>query len=311
MYSKSSIWDDIKREYQKGDAVTRLIFINVAVFLFINLAGLILGFFMGRPEWVAWLTRQFTLPADLSKLISRPWTLVTHMFAHAGFFHILFNMLWLYWMGRILREYLGNRKIIPIYVLGALAGAMLYILAYNTLPALRPSLPFSEALGASAGVMAIVVATATLLPDYRIHLLLIGPVKLKWLALAAVALDVLAINGSNAGGSIAHLGGALFGYIFIKQLQNGHDWSRGINHLLDTLATLGGPTKGPHLHYKNERKSAEYRKRKDRTAAKKKNKYEGEDYQKKLDEILDKISRSGYDGLSKAEKDFLFKMSKK
>jgi len=311
MYSKSSIWDDIKLEYRKGDAITRLIFINIAVFLLINLAGLILGFFMGHPEWAAWLGRQFTLPADLGKLITRPWTLVTHMFAHAGLFHILFNMLWLYWMGRILREYLGNRKIVPIYVLGALAGAFLYILAYNTLPAFRQALPFSEALGASAGVMAVVVATATLLPDYRIHLILIGPVKLKWLALAAVVLDVLAINGSNAGGSIAHLGGAFFGYLFIKQLQSGHDWSRGINRLLDALAGLSGPKKGPRLHYKNEGKSAEYKKRKGRAAAEKKKKYEGDDYQKRLDEILDKISQSGYDGLSKAEKDFLFKMSKK
>ncbi len=311
MYTKTTIWDDIKREYAKGDAVTRLIFINIAVFLFINLGALVLGFFMGHPEWAAWLERQFTLPADLSKLITRPWTLVTHMFAHAGFFHILFNMLWLYWMGRILREYLGSRKIVPIYVLGALAGALVYITAYNVVPAFRQAMPYSEALGASAGVMAIVVATATLLPDFRIHLLLIGPVKLKWLALAAVVLDVLAINGSNAGGSIAHLGGALFGYIFIKQLQNGHDWSIGINRLLDWLASLSGPKKGPRLHYKNTAKSSAHKRS---NAARKKNekkKYEGDDYQEKLDEILDKISRSGYDGLSKAEKDFLFKMSKK
>lgn len=315
MFSNSSIWDDIKYEFRKGDMIIQLIFVNIAVFLFLGLTSLIVGLFIGREDLAATIARQFTLPADLSQLITRPWTIITHMFAHAGLFHILFNMLWLYWLGRILQEYIGQRKILPLYVLGALAGAALYVLAYNVIPAFQGSVHIAEALGASAGVMAIIVGTATLLPDFRINLLLIGPVKLKWLALVAIILDILAINGANAGGSIAHLGGALFGYLYIRQLQSGNDWSRGFNLLMDYLVSLFQSKKGPRVHYRNtgQKKKRSYSYSTTGKGTKQQNQQQQqtnkEARQQKLDEILDKISESGYDGLTKEEKEFLFKMS--
>jgi membrane associated rhomboid family serine protease len=312
MYGNTSIWADIRNEFQRGNIITRLIFINIAVFLLINLSALLFKVFIGMPEVSTTILRQFTVPADVSKLVTRPWTLITHMFAHQGLLHILFNMLWLYWMGRILQEYLGDRKVLPLYVMGALFGAGAYILLYNVLPYFRPAVPVSEALGASAGVMAIVVGTATLLPDYRIGLLLIGPVKLKWLALVAVVLDVIGISGGNPGGSIAHLGGAFFGFLFIRQLQKGNDLSRGFNWLFDRLVRFFSlRRRGPRIHYSNPKVKA-------KTAAgnvgAKKQSTPGPaakgDRQQRLDEILEKISRSGYDGLTKEEKDFLFRVSR-
>lgn len=307
MYRNSSIWDDLKFEFQKGNIITRLIFANVAVFLFLNLTILILKIFVGHPEWAAMVTKQFMLPADLGKFITRPWTLLTHMFAHIGLFHILFNMLWLYWLGRILSEYLGQRKILPLYILGALAGGLFYMLLFNVLPYFQQSVSTAEALGASAGVMAIVVATATLLPDYRIHLIFLGAVKLKWIALVAVVLDILGMGGGNAGGSIAHLGGAGFGYLFIKQLQSGQDWSKGVNAVIDTVIGWFVRPKGPRVHYTNTEK---VKSRKQRRSRHSQQQTDNADKQKRLDEILDKISRSGYDGLTKEEKDFLFHFSK-
>lgn len=307
MYRNSSIWNDLKYEFQKGNIITRLIFANVAVFLFLNLTILILKIFVGQPEWAAIVTKQFMLPADIGKFITRPWTLLTHMFAHVGLLHILFNMLWLYWMGKILSEYLGQRKILPLYIMGALAGGIFYMLLFNLLPYFQTSVPAAEALGASAGVMAIVVATATLLPDYRIQLIFLGAVKLKWIALVAVVLDVLGMGGGNAGGSIAHLGGAAFGFLFIRQLQAGTDWSKGVTAIIDILIGMFVRPKGPRVHYTNTQKVKE---RKQRRSTHSQQQPQSSDQQQRLDDILDKISRSGYDGLTKEEKDFLFHFSK-
>ncbi len=303
MYRKTSIWEDIKASFQRGSTVTRLIYVNIGVFLLINIGFVIARLFDNAttaniPD--LWL-KIFTLPADLHKLAVRPWTLITHMFSHFGFFHILFNMLWLYWMGRIFREYLGNRKVLPVYMLGAWAGALLYILAYNIFPGLHNDLPQVEALGASAGVMAIVVATATLLPDYTIFLLFIGPVKLKWLALAAVILDLISIQGINSGGHIAHLGGALFGFLFIRQLRKGNDWSHGFNRVFDWLVTVFRPDPDTVIPRGKTRKRAHRQK---------KNRQNGPgNVQEKIDAILDKIAESGYDSLTKEEKEFLFRVS--
>ena len=305
MYRNSSIWNDLKYEFNKGNIITRLIFVNVAMFILINLGLVLFRFILDDQMAAAVWMRQFTVPADLNKLITRPWTIITHFLSHVGFFHILFNMLWLYWMGRIFEEYLGARKVLPVFVLGAWAGMIVYIAAFNLLPSLQGQLFGAEALGASAGVMAIVVATATLLPDFKIGLLFIGPVKLKYLALVAVILDVIALQGTNSGGSLAHLGGAAFGFLFIKQLQAGHDWSKGFNRILDGITTFFTPRKGPRIHYTNTKVKTKTKPKAD-TSAKSR---EYQDTQKKLDEILDKIGRSGYDGLTKEEKEFLFRMS--
>jgi hypothetical protein len=209
------------------------------------------------------------------------------MFMHAGILHILFNMLWLYWMGQIFEEYLGNKRTIGLYIMGGLAGALAYLLCLNLIPAFTNSNAAvgSTIVGASASVMAIVVATATLLPNYTISLILFGPVKLKWLVLVILAIDFLGIVGPNAGGEIAHLGGALLGFIYVKQLQKGHDWIGGISGIFRSRSKLKVAAKN------TSKNSAEYPR------------------QDEIDRILDKISQSGYDSLSKQEKEILFRAS--
>ncbi len=195
-----------------------LIAINVAVFLVINVPAVIEGLVM-RSSTIQYYTFDYlALPAYLPKLATRFWTPLTYMFMHSGIFHILFNMLWLYWMGQIFEEFLGNKRILGLYLLGGFAGAALYIVSYNIFPAFTESgaLLTSSAVGASASVMAIIVAAATIVPDYTISLMFIGPVKLKWLVLFYVIIDFLSITGPNAGGEIAHLGGALVGFYMLN-----------------------------------------------------------------------------------------------
>jgi uncharacterized membrane protein len=190
-------------------------------------------------------------------------------------------------MGQIFEEYLGNKRTIGLYIMGGLSGALFYLLAYNFIPAFTRIHAAESALivGASASVMAIVVATATLLPNYTISLILFGPVKLKWLVFVILVIDFLGVVGPNAGGEIAHLGGALLGFIYIKQLQKGHDWIGGINNIFTSRSKLKVVTK-------NSNKNAIERPR-----------------QEDIDRILDKISQTGYESLSKQEKEILFRAS--
>jgi hypothetical protein len=208
------------------------------------------------------------------------------MFMHAGFFHILFNMLWLYWLGQIFEEYLGNKRTIGLYILGGLSGALFYLLAYNFLPAFAGAAYGSTVVGASASVMAIIIATATLLPDYSISLMFIGPVKLKWIAIIYVIVDFISIVGPNAGGEVAHIGGALFGFIYIKQLQRGNDWIGAIRGIFKSRTKL-------KVASKNSDRNSNSKPR-----------------QEEIDRILDKISQTGYESLNKQEKEILFRASK-
>ena len=296
MYSSTSIWDDIKREFTSGNIVSQLIIINVTVFIIINLVTVVM--FLSSGSAVNPILPWIMLQADVMELITKPWTLITHMFAHFGIWHLLFNMLWLYWFGRIIQEFIGNKKILPLYIYGGISGAVMLIAAYNIFPGLQANMPYVSALGASAGVLAIVVAAATLVPDYTVFLLFFGGVKIKYIALFMVLLDMVSIPGLNSGGRIAHLGGALFGYVFIKQLQVGHDWSIPFNNFMEGLAGIF-KRKEPRVVYKT--------KSRDR---KKKHSDYPQDKQQRVDEILDKIARSGYDSLTKEEKEFLFKFSK-
>lgn len=277
----------------------QIIIVNVAVFVFINLIytltfliNLGTGYYEGIIKWLA-------VPAGLSIFITRPWTLMTYMFLHEDLLHILFNMLWLFWIGKILEEYLGNKKLISTYILGGICGGALYIISFNIFPAFREVIDYSYALGASAGVLAVIVATATLLPDYTIHLLFLGPVRLKYIAAFSILLDLIYIPKGNAGGHIAHLGGAIFGFIYIKQLQGGKDISNGFNNLIDTIKNAFSPKSDLKVSYKNKGK-------KDKKATNS-SKQPNQDI---IDSILDKIAQSGYDSLSKEEKDILFKASK-
>ena len=287
----NALWQNIQfKLLRSGNRLNLLIGINVAVFLIIYLPAVIEQLFtgFGNSSILAYAADYLQLPAYLPKLLTRFWTPVTYMFMHAGILHILFNMLWLYWMGQIFEEYLGNKRTIGLYLLGGLAGALFFVAAYNLLPAFKESglLFGSTVVGASASVMAIIIATATLLPNYTISLMFIGPVKLKWIAIFYVIFDFLLIAGPNGGGEIAHLGGALMGFVYIKQLQRGHDWVGGIAGLFKKRSNL-------KVVSKNTTRNSNSLPR-----------------QEEIDRILDKISLTGYDSLSKPEKEVLFRASK-
>lgn len=280
-----SIFSDLYYKVFKSDNPLFLfIGINVLVFLMIQLVAVAEFLFTGSTGTSKWLNFQMAMPAYLPDLLYKFWTPVTYMFGHSGLFHILFNMLWLYWLGRIFLDFLNKRQFIFTYLAGGLAGAALFLAVYNTFPVFQSSLEGAVLIGASASVMAIIAATATLVPDYTISMLLLGPVKIKYLALVYFVLDLIGIAGSNPGGSIAHIGGAVLGFIYIKQLRGGNDWSKIFRKKRKlTIVQKGNPTM-------------------------KTNKLPDQEV---IDLILDKISRSGYDSLSSKEKEQLFKASNK
>lgn len=288
-------------QFRKSGTLTRLIVINIGVFAFIT----IFGFFMtlatkdkGSSALVEWLA----VPSAFRALLGKPWTIFTYMFLHQDIWHILFNMLWLFWFGSIFRHFFTDRQLRDVYILGGMAGAFLFILVYNV------SVRFSEiagsaiALGASASVMAVVVAVSTLKPDFTINLLLIGPVKIKWIALITIAFDIYSINlGKNAGGHIAHLGGALFGFFYSIQYRKGYDLSAAMNKQFRKLRSLFAP--GPRLKtvYRQDKPPV------DDIAYNRSKKSEGE----LVDRILDKIRESGYASLTDKEKEILFRQKDK
>ncbi len=301
-----SIVEDIKQVFTRRDnALHQLIVINVLVFAAVVVLKAV-TFLAGAGGVFALVMRQIELSANLGVLLRHPWTVLTYAFTHQGFFHILFNMLNLYWFGQLLREYLGDRRLVSIYVLGALAGAVVFLLSYNLLPVLQPAAARElSVLGASGAVTAIIVAAATLLPDYTFMLLLLGPVKIKWIAVAVVLISLAGINGGNTGGEIVHLGGALLGYVFIRQLQAGRDLGAPVQAVGSWFSRLSSPR--PPMQASRPEPVAARRSTGANSAAKPT--APGQPHSEEVDLILDKISRSGYESLSKDEKQKLFRAS--
>lgn len=296
-----SIADDLKFQFKRGGILTRLIFINLGVFVVIKVLYA-LFFLFGYHSLIDKLIVQLSVPASLSSLIMRPWTLVSYMFLHEGFFHILFNILWLYWFGQLFLSYFSARQLTAVYLLGGFSGAALYIVAYNVFPVFADSLPVSVALGASASISAIVMAVCFYAPETEIFLMFLGRVKLKYLALVFILFDIIQIASDNAGGHIAHLGGVLFGVFFARSMRQGRDLTIGFNRLLDGLVTVFKPSRRLKVKYRN---TSHVRRESDldynaRKAAE----------QTEIDKILDKIAASGYESLSKKEKDMLFKVGR-
>ncbi|MCW5920254.1 MAG: rhomboid family intramembrane serine protease, partial [Bacteroidetes bacterium] len=191
----------------------KIIVVNAIIYLFVNLGDVLLRLF-NFPDGTlsGFLTDWLAVPSSVKSLLYRPWTLITYSFYHENFLHILFNMLWLFFMGRLFIEYLGEKKLLPLYLVGGLCGSVLFIVFYNLFPLFSREVDIAVALGASASVLAITVAIATLLPDYEVGLFLPQwRVKLKYIAIALFVIDLLSITGNNAGGNIAHIGGAIFG----------------------------------------------------------------------------------------------------
>lgn len=283
---KSWVGDLWHKAFRSGSPLYLFIAINILVFVGVGLLSLVTVLGFTDIPLASYLLSWLQLPAPISAWLYKPWTLATYMFTQQGLFHLLFNMLWLFWLGIIFLDFLKKRQFTFVYLGGGVVGGLLYLLAYNLIPVFKADAFGTVMIGSSASVSAVVFATAALLPDYTIRLLFFGNVRLKYLALAFIAIDILAIAGLNAGGSIAHIGGALFGFIYIKRLQNGQDWSRILGR--------------------------ERRKRKLRVVRNEIPSYEEPlvPNQEVIDRILDKISQSGYDSLTKAEKEALFKASK-
>jgi len=284
-------------------ALSQLIIVNVGIWF--ALAIIQLGGFLLQPMgtrgdqlWLDNVLQWIGVPASIPKLILRPWTIITYMFVQEGFWHLFFNMIWLYWFGKIFVEFMPGRKIYLLYLVGGISGAFTFILAYNVFPVFHDSLNLSTTIGASASVLAITVATAVLVPDYTVNLLFIGPVKIKYIAVFTVILDVLMIRSGNAGGHFAHIGGAISGALFILFIRKDVAQRLGLIRLKKMLSDPFKRKKLQKVHSKGRPfTDEEYNQQKVLK-------------QKKIDQILDKISRSGYSSLSSEEKEILFNSSK-
>ncbi len=291
------ILDDIKTSFKSGNSLIKLIYINIAVFILMTLSA-VFGFLLRNPEIPDKTIELLSVPSSLSALILRPWTVLTYMFVHKDIWHIIFNMLWLYWFGIIFLEYLDQRKLVAVYIMGGLSGAVLYIISFNIFPAFADVVNESVAIGASASVMAIVVAIAAYVPDYVVNLFLLGRVKIKYIALAIFVLTSVMDFSVNSGGKLAHIGGALFGYLYSLNLRRGRDMGRGLNKLIDNVVTFFRPRKKLKVTHKRPANEYDYNRMKN-------------EYQAQINAILDKISKGGYDSLTREEKELLFKESQK
>jgi membrane associated rhomboid family serine protease len=296
------IIDDLKTEYKVGGIVQRLIFWNVGLFVIPLILFSILE--LSGVNVTAWDWREsggqdwFSLSSNPSFLIWKPWSVLAYAFLHGGFLHLLFNMLMLVFAGRLFLTFFTQKQFFGLYLLSAIFSGLLYIASYSLLPGLQGHV--SWLVGASASIMAILFATAAYAPQYQVRLMLIGTVKLWHVAAVFFVLDLIYASAENTGGHIAHLGGALFGYIYIASLKGGADLSKGVSAVLDFFTNLFKPRKDKpfkKVHKNPQPQQRPATKPKDIT-------------QKQIDDILDKISKSGYDSLTREEKDFLFKVGK-
>jgi len=300
--------DEFKNAFNKPDnGLIQIILINLVVFVGLIIIRVLLTF-SGGSDVYAQVMQWLMLPASVSEFLTKPWTIITYFFLHERFFHILFNLLFLYWFGKIIKEYLGGSKVVSLYVLGGLAGGIFYIIIYNTIPFFAERVETSMMLGASAGVFAVVVGAATFMPNYTILLMFIGPVRIKYIAIFYVILAFAQSTGTNAGGELAHLGGAALGFIYMKQLQQGTDWGKWLHSTFDFFKSFFKSQPKVKVSYRKEAKSKKSSGRQKSTVS---SSAPDSASQEEIDSILDKISHSGYESLSKEEKQKLFNASKK
>lgn len=286
-----SRFTSFRQRFSQFNIAEKLILINVVCF--------VVPFFLRTLFFLFDLPQQslftlFELPSSFGEFIYQPWTIGTYGFLHGGLRHIFWNMLLLYYASQFFLNLFSSQRFINVYFMGILTGGVVFLLSYAIFPVFRDQSPVM--VGASAGVMAILIFSCTYTPYQEVRLLFFN-VKLMYIGIALVVIDVLQIPTGNSGGHLAHIGGAALGYFYAQQLQNGNDIGSGFERLWKWFASLGrGGVKMTTVHKKTNRK----------TTAK-----TGATEQEKIDRILDKISASGYDSLSKAEKDFLFKAGKK
>lgn len=286
-----NIFDDLKLQYRTGGMVQKLLFWNIGLFVLATFVDVVLkfsGFAFSYFDYVA-------LSSNTIVFITKPWTILTFNFFHAGVFHLIFNVLVLHFSGRLFNTYFTDKQLFGVYLLGGVFSGLTFIVLYFVLGKV------SLLVGASGAIMALLMATATYAPFMLLRIPLLGVVKLWHVAFFILVMDLIQLPLENMGGHLAHFGGALFGFIYIKLLQNGVDMTKPISMFLDQLATVFKPkpkTPFRKVHRNTEKKSVHSSgQNTDMT-------------QKQIDEILDKISQSGYDCLSKEEKEFLFKAGK-
>lgn len=301
-----NILKEIKISYKEEPIHIKLIYINLVVFLLVNIVIVFLFLFFRNSQYyisifegniLSWLM----VPASLKQLLIKPWTIITYMFLHINFLHILFNMLWLYMFGRIFLTFFNEKQLLGTYLMGGLFGAFLFIIAYNILPGLSFMTENSQMLGASAAIMAVAMSVSFYAPDYSVYLLLIGPVKLKYIALFFIVTDILQIASYNAGGHIAHLGGVIYAFYYVIQIKKRKDLSYKVGDFVLSIKNPFTRRKSLKISYKKsvrEMDDFEYNEYKAAT-------------QEEIDRILDKISKTGYESLTKKEKEILFRHSKK
>ena len=290
----STILDDLKLQFRNGDVTTKLIFWNVLLFVVPYVLMGILSLLGIQFPFIDYVS----LSSDPANLVWKPWSIITYAFFHDGFLHILFNMLMLHFSGRIFMTFFTGKQLLSLYLLGSVFAGVIYILSYAIFPSLI--LITTSLIGASGAVMAILFAVASYAPQMQLRLFIFGNVKLWHIALVLIVIDLIQMPKSNTGGHLAHLGGAFFGYIYIQQLKSGNDIGKWLTNLIDSVS---GNRK--QHNFKKVHRNYEPRKATSNSKIITKDKS-----QQQLDDILDKIGRSGYDSLTKDEKEFLFRAGK-
>lgn len=285
--------DELKLNFIKSEGVFRLMLINIVIFL--GIAAIKLVSFLAGAEFsfLHAIIDKLAFKSNFSSLFTQPWSLITYMFVHENFMHILFNMLILFWTGKIFCDFMSSSKVVAVYLLGGIFGALLYMISYNLFPVFADTVAFSKLIGASAGVIAVLVAIATLVPNFTVHLIIFGGVRLKFIALSLILLYIISIPDGNAGGNISHLGGALFGFLYTKSLQGGNNIGLWLENLLQSAMGWFQPSSKIKVVHRRSKSNDSSSKTK----------------QEVIDSILEKISRSGYSSLTKNEKEILFNES--
>lgn len=274
--------DRLRTGFRQSSTLMKIVWVNVAIFILLRLAAIVCVF-SGNPDYIDVVLGQVELPSSLGVFITRPWTLVTYMFAQYDLLHVVFNMLWLYWFGTMFMMISQPRRLLTLYLCGGLAGALFYMIGYMVLPMFQWS--YGSLIGSSASVIAIVTAVAILMPHFKMHLLLIGSVSVKWIAIVTIVLVLIGVTGSNAGGEIAHIGGVIAGVCYALWVKKGYN------------LTL----RFARRHSGTASRQADSGSRSGLTP----------DERAQLDAILDKIKKSGYSSLTASERDRLFSVSRK
>ena len=287
-----NIFDRIKNFFLQKNALSRLMLINIVIWLICLFISVFTWLF--NVSDISFVTKLFAVPADISSLIDKPWSIFTYMFLQEEFWHLFFNMLMLYYGGQIFLQYFTQKQLLLTYIFGGLFGALFFIMSFNIFPVFENMRDSAVALGASASVLSILIAAATYQPEYKLNLFLLGEVKMKWIAIIFVVIDLLSIPKGNSGGHIAHLGGALWGFLYAFMLRKDFD----IYMIFKRQPRIKVKSRNTDNHHQRPKTDEQYN-------------AERAQEQQEIDKILDKIAKNGYSSLSEKEKEYLFKQSKK